>query len=166
MPNVQAWISHHERMLGIVIVAALIILIFVRVVWLGEVKSDGSLDSIAILRTIVNSLISTIAVTTIVALSLRYMRPPQEVSGATSYVQSYDIGHYLRDSADTAREWIYYGHTARYVRSAIFPILADGARHGRAIRVLMLIIDPADQQLCEYYARYRNAARTAGQGPQ
>ena len=166
MANARSWISHHERMLGILIIMSLIILLSIRFVWLGETKPDGSSDLVTILRTIINGLISTIAVTTVVALAIRYIRPPQEIIESTSYIQSYDISRYLKDAAKTATEWIYYGHTGRYVRSAIFSLLLEQARRGRVIRVLILILDPFDEHLCDYYAQYRNSARTAMRGPQ
>lgn len=166
MANVRSWITHNERMIGTIIFFALIILIGIRFWWLGERKLDGSIDTEAVWRSVLNGLIATIIVTTFVALAVRYMSPPREVSDATSYIHSHDISMYLEDAARSTKEWTYYGHTGRYVRSAIFPILLGKAQGGRAIDVCMLILDPRDDRLCEYYARYRKTARTAKTGPQ
>jgi hypothetical protein len=164
MTNVRAWISHHERMLGIIVVASLVILLIVRFALLGETKPSGQTDLEAIYRSIVNGLISTIAVSAIVALSLRYVRPPEQAQESTLYVQPNDIDRYLRNAATTTREWTYFGHTGRYVRSAIFPLLLEQAKRGTAVRLVMLILDPNDGPLCEYYAQYRSTARTAKRG--
>lgn len=164
MANFRSWITHHERMVGIIIVLTLTVLIGIRFWWLGETRQDGSPDTDAVWRSILTGLITTIIVTTFVTLAVRYTSPPREIADATSYIQSHDISTYLEDAARSTKEWAYYGHTGRYVRSAIFPILLEKARAGRAINVRMLILDPGDDHLCEYYARYRNAARTAKRG--
>jgi hypothetical protein len=166
MANFRAWISYHERMISIVFILLLIFLLFVRFVWFGETTVEGNTDSVAVTRSILNGLISALVVTAVVALVLRYTSPPREAAGSTSYIQSNDIDGHLRAGAIKTKEWTYYGHTGRYVRSAIFPILLDQARRGRAIHVRMLILDPSDDRLCEYYARYRDTTRTARRGPQ
>lgn len=164
MANVRTWVSHHERMLRIIVVASLTILLIIRFVFLAETQPDGRTDLAALFRSVINGLISAIVVSVVVALAVQYVRPPAEAPESTLYVQPTDIDRYLRTAATTTREWTYFGHTGRYVRSAIFPLLLEQAKRGTGVRVVMLILDPTDGSLCEYYAQYRGTARTAGRG--
>jgi len=152
-------------MFGLLIVASLLLLLVVRFGLLGETKPNGQTDFNAIYRSVLDVLISTIVVSAVVALVVRYVRPPEEEPESTLYVQPNDVDHYLRNAATTTREWTYFGHTGRYVRSAIFPLLLEQVKRGTVVRLLMLILDPNDDPLCEYYAQYRSTARTAKRGP-
>jgi hypothetical protein len=52
--------------------------------------------------------------------------------------------------------WFHDGHIGRWVRTEALPALSNRARdHGRRLSVVLALLDPNSEQLCEEYSEYR-----------
>ena len=81
---------------------------------------------------------------------------PEEY-GAETEITSPSVT-YARHQRELGRtnQWLHSGHTARWVTQKGMPILGQHASgSGRHIDVKLLVIDPANEVLCEEYAAHR-----------
>lgn len=73
-----------------------------------------------------------------------------------------EISKSLEEAAKATDEWEYVGHTGRYVRNRIFEIMKDqSGRENRPSRIRLIVLHPANDALCGYYATYRNRSRSS-----
>ncbi len=126
-----------------------------------EVDSAGNPDSTAVVRSLFDSLMATILVTTSVTLAINWFKPPVNQDNSEVFIQSFEIDQYLRKGASDTREWFYLGHTARYIRSQILPFVNQDSLAKNENKVIkVIILNPYDEELCEFYATYRNHSRS------
>jgi hypothetical protein len=66
-----------------------------------------------------------------------------------------DITESLAEARNEAKEWIFRGGTATFVRAVVLPECVQRARtNHRSLRVRMEILDPENVALCERYANF------------
>lgn len=71
-------------------------------------------------------------------------------------VEPKQISRELKDAAESTSEWNYRGHTGRYFRSTILPVLERRAEsHGRYINISAQLLDPDDLGRLQYFVEYR-----------
>jgi hypothetical protein len=65
------------------------------------------------------------------------------------------IGEAFEEARRNCRRWVYKGGAGTYLRAVTLPALAqESHRHGRRVEIQIQIIDPANEALCESYARH------------
>ena len=157
----KGWIYLHRKMLGTIIVLVLIILLFVRVFVFYETDDSGKIDVSGVVRSLFDELISTILTSILIWVGIRWIKPPSEDGEAEEFIQPFQIDECLRESALNSREWYYLGHTAKYVRSQIFPSLhAESVAKNENKKIKLIILNPEIDSLCDFYAKYRNESRS------
>lgn len=74
---------------------------------------------------------------------------------AISVLRGNEITQSLADARAEAREWIFRGGTATFVRAVVLPECIQRARRARRpLNVRLEILDPRDAELCERYANF------------
>jgi hypothetical protein len=87
-----------------------------------------------------------------------FFADPNELS-AQSYIFPKDIAENLEAIAKAATEYKIFVRTGRHFRAKILPILIDQTQASRSpIHLEIVLLDFRDSDLCERYARYRQAA--------
>jgi hypothetical protein len=106
------------------------------------------------------------AVSGAVAFALWWTRAPLDPASQFETVMPADIANTLAIAARNTDIWYYVGHTGRYARSRIFPILLEEARRqNKRITVRVVIVDPFNNAASRYYTEYRNSVRSMAFSP-
>lgn len=80
-------------------------------------------------------------------------------------VEPYRIGEVLKQGRSKAKAWWFSGGTGRFNRIVTMPELAQASRlMNLPIEITMIILDPMDEETCQYYAEYRARARSGFRG--
>ncbi|HST33506.1 MAG TPA: hypothetical protein VLJ80_08305 [Solirubrobacteraceae bacterium] len=62
-----------------------------------------------------------------------------------------------KEDLRTTDTWFHDGHIGRWVRTEALPALSNRARdHGRPLSVVLALLDPNSEQLCDQYSEYRS----------
>ena len=157
----QAWIYHNRRLFLTVVGLCFTVALLTRGLVFYETNSRGEPDKLAMLRSILDNLLATIAVTTAVSIAVKWLRGPIDPTAAEQLVWPFQIDDALREGALRSREWYYLGHTGRFVRSQILPTLSNES-HARneSKRIMVIILNPTNPEACRFYADYRNDSRS------
>lgn len=135
---------------------ALALFRFFAIPWFQK-DDDGAPPALsAVAAEVANSLLgATLAALgiSILAFILWGRRPgPGEVEVITPG----QISGELLAAAREASSWTYKGHTGRYFRTAILPVLSERSRqHGRYIDIRVQLLDPTEDASVRYFVRYR-----------
>lgn len=157
----KAWIHHHRKLVVLIIGLAFFVLLLLRTFIFHEIDASGNPDNSAIIRSFFDSLMATILVTASVTLALTWFRSPIEESISETFVQPFEIDECLRNGAIGSREWYYLGHTGGYIRSQILPYInKDSLAKNENKKIKIIILDPLNVELCEFYSKYRNDSRS------
>lgn len=157
----KAWIYHHRRLVILVIGLSFLVLLLLRAFIFNELDSTGAPDNTALIRSFFDSLMATILVTASVTFALTWLRSPIQENISETFIQPFEIDECLRSGAIDTREWYYLGHTGRYIRSQILPFInKDSLAKNENKKIKIIIIDPLNAKLCEFYATYRNDSRS------
>ena len=153
-------IRRHKIYIAVLVVGLVGLLIFSRH-YVSTTHLSFSNDVVAI----VDALLAAVIVTSLISLLNEATKIPPDREFLSGELNPAWISQRLRGWAHDSEHWSYYGHTARFTRSAILPILMDSAlRKGGLIKVNMQILDPFDDKVLNHYARYRTQARSGLKG--
>lgn len=156
------WILAHRRSVSLTVAVLLTGLIILRVSVVGEWDARGNFLYADFARNVVDGLLSTIAVTAVLAIFFWWVRAPLTRTPVGGEIFPDQISDSLIAAARVAREWEYFGHTGKYVRSRILPVIGERSKsQSLAIAVRFIIVDPANIELCEAYADYRSRSRSS-----
>ena len=151
----------HRRAVVSCFIFGFLVIFILRVSVFPSQTENGQPDWPAFIRAALDTLLSTIIVTFVISVSLWWLKPPAERLPTAFEVFPRAISKKLKEVARDSEKWDYMGHTGRYVRNSIFPILIESSTsQGKHISIRMAILDPRDKNLCEIYANYRNSSRT------
>ena len=155
------WVRAHRKMTISFLVLSFFSLIACRLVFFHSTTDAGEVDWFVLVNQILDGLISTIVVSFVVAVTLWWTKEPLERIPPGYEILSNQITLKLEAAAADSDEWEYVGHTARYTRNKVFASLQSQSKStNRQINVRVVIIDPSKEELCGYYAKYRNSSRS------
>lgn len=84
-------------------------------------------------------------------------------SSDVNVISSHDIKSTLNSMLDKTERFYYYGHTARWNRAVTFPKILEQANDSRSTRYIELVIlDPEDENACQFYASFGHGDRNKG----
>jgi hypothetical protein len=160
--STSEWIIAHRRAVTLSAISIIFMIGVVRVYLVGEWDSANRFVYDGFARNIIDSLLSTILVSCAIAAFFWWVRAPITRTPLGGELFPDVISKHLEAAANVADHWEYFGHTGRYVRSRILPIL--GARSkalSTTITVRFIIINPDNVTLCSAYADYRSRSRSS-----
>lgn len=156
------WMLAHRRMVVSLLLLLFFVLLALRYLGFPTLNQAGAIDWRSQVTATLDGLISTIVVSFVVAVTLWWTKPPLDRIPPGYEVPPTSISNTLETAAAVTNEWEYVGHTGRYVRSRIFPLLKKHSQqNNRPVRVRMTILDPRDMELCQRYADYRKRSRSS-----
>lgn len=83
--------------------------------------------------------------------------------GEVVVLEGADVGNSLREFVHSTDRYWFRGRSARWVRTSVFPVLADRASSERKrIEIRIALPNPANQKLMNDYADYRNSLAPQG----
>lgn len=158
------WVGAHRRAVLTIVVVIVLILITIRLTLLQE---SGGAATQNLLQDLIDSLLSTVTVTALIATFFWWLRSPLSRLPASGEIFPDTIGRTLQVAAQDSDEWEYVGHTGRFVRAQILPRLeARSQAQGASIKVRFIIINPFNEDVCAAYAEYRTRSRSSSLSPQ
>jgi hypothetical protein len=115
---------------------------------------------LAIAGQVSDSLLGATIASLIVSLLVFWIIPKNRPALAEAIVvPPAEISRQLLEATNGATKWSYRGHTGRYFRTTILPLLRDAAsKHGRYIDLQIQILDPDEPDLMRFFASYRAEA--------
>ena len=157
----KAWVYHHRKLVVVIVGLVFLLLLVLRAYVFNELDASGKPDNTALIRSFFDSLMATILVTASVTFALTWLRSPMDENISETVIQSFQIDECLRAGAVDTKEWYYLGHTGRYIRSQILPFInKDSHAKNENKKIKLIILDPFNEDLCKFYARYRNDSRS------
>jgi hypothetical protein len=156
----------HERRLFFTIVAlgsALLLLLRYIVVPALAGNTRPSWDSFA--DSLLSDLLTGFLATGLIAVALIWLLPEKRVRADISIVPSWERGAVIARARVNTDEYWFSGASGRFTRAVTLPELARAA-HGANLRkkVVIQILDPENDDVCQTYANYRNRVRSARRG--
>lgn len=83
-------------------------------------------------------------------------RQALDAAAAVRTVAGSEVAHALEEARRTTDRWTFKGGTGTYMRAVTLPeCVANARRERRTLLVRLEILDPADIEVCERYARFR-----------
>jgi hypothetical protein len=74
-----------------------------------------------------------------------------------------EVAPVLAEARQNTDRWVFKGGTGTYIRAVTLPrCVEDAKRERRALTFKLEIIDPSDEDVCETYARFRQAGAPSG----
>lgn len=165
--NLRAMISAHRRAVLLSVALLLALAIWLRLFVFVE-RVDGKINFDSLMRGSLDGLLSTILVSAIIGTFFWWVSAPTNGQRTPVIGELFPdlISNRLERAALVASQWDYVGHTGRYVRSRILPILGDRSkRESMKITIRFVIIDPGNVPLCAAYADYRVNSRSSPFSP-
>jgi hypothetical protein len=155
------WIYLHRKLVITIIVLLFLLILLLRVFLFSEVDANGNPDKTALIRSFFDSLMATILVTASVSITLLWLKHPYKENLIETLIQPFQIDDALRKGLQNSTEWYYCGHTGRYIRSQILPALSrDSLARNENKHVKVIILNPCNINVCDFYAIYRNHSRS------
>lgn len=155
------WALRHKRLVVTVILLLFILILIARHIVFPSLNDLGEVDWATTIRAVLDALISAIVVSFFVSFTLWWVSPPSQRIPPGYELPAIEISKNLRAHAANTDEWEYVGHTARYVRTKILPLVIDQSRRENSpCRLRVIILDPNIDTLCKAYADYRNRSRS------
>lgn len=110
-----------------------------------------------LLRSILETLFSSLAVAVIIGSFLFWASPRREEVGELRILQPYQINNYHRECRENTFEWWYDGGSGRYTRDVTLPSFVELCKEQRKkIHICIYILDPRNSDICQMYADYSN----------
>jgi len=165
--NLRALIGAHRRAVLLLVAVLLAFAIWLRFFVYVE-KVGGTVNYDSLIRGSLDGLLSTIVVSAVIGTFFWWVSAPSNGQRTPVIGELFPdlISNRLERAALTADEWDYVGHTGRYVRSRILPILGTRSKRGAVtVKVRFVIIDPTNAPLCAEYADYRGKSRSSPFSP-
>ncbi|MEA3063705.1 MAG: hypothetical protein QOJ27_133 [Sphingomonadales bacterium] len=160
------WILAHRRAVTFSAILILCGIVAMRIFVVGEWNADGAFVYLEFFRNLIDGLLSTVLVTAALATFFWWLRAPLTRTPVGGELFPDLISRKLEAAAKIADEWEYCGHTGRYVRARIVPILgASSKARSIDIPIRFIIINPANAALCAAYADYRSRSRSSTIAP-
>lgn len=156
------WVLAHRRAVIFSLIGSFVLLVVVRIFIFPTLNSNNDVDWGAMAVSSLDGLISTIVVSFVVAVTLWWTKPPLDRIPPGFEIPPTSISNRLEAEAAVTNEWEYLGHTGRYVRNRIFPIIEQySLQNNISANVRIMILDPRNDELCDMYAQYRNRSRSS-----
>jgi hypothetical protein len=109
---------------------------------------------------LLESLMISLTVTVGIALFVFWLLPDFDEIAKVNVIGAEEIAKYLERAMDETDIWWYMGSTGSYLRSdALRGLTAAARKGGGGCHVIVLLIDPTNEGLCEEFARYRNSLK-------
>ena len=159
--KLSEWMLAHQKMVVTLLVISFAFLLILRFFVFPTHDTNGKVDWHSLIGTTLDGLISTIIVSFVVAITFWWIKSPLDRIPPGFEIVPSAISNTLESTAKESTTWEYIGHTGRYVRNRVFPILDDSSRrNNRPVHLRMMILDPRNLALCERYVNYRMQSRS------
>jgi hypothetical protein len=111
------------------------------------------------------NVIATALAAAVLSAIVLWLTAPSRTSTELQVVHPKDIRHRLEQHFSSTRSWWFSGSAGRYNRARVLPELAKASRAANASReVVLLLLDPVNEPLCNTYAEFRRGVRTGKDG--
>lgn len=139
--------------------AAVVALILFRLFAVPAVGGDD-VEAADVAAAVADSLLGgALAALGVSILVLWLYRRDEDVVHEAIVLEPRTIATEIEIAAESALTWDYRGHTGRYFRSVVLPMLQRRAEHhGRYITARVQLLDPDDDERIQYFIRYRGRA--------
>ncbi|MEM8943989.1 MAG: hypothetical protein AAGD11_02315 [Planctomycetota bacterium] len=154
--------KHYRRSFYTIVILALVLAVVVRFLGLPYLDDQLSVGFLTFCAILLDGFVVSFIVTVFIGSYIFWLSPELVRESEMDVVEPKEIGPLLSQALTDTRKWVYKGACGRYTRATTLPRLAKAARHkgiGRDVRIV--ILDPADDQLCEAYATYRRSLKSA-----
>jgi hypothetical protein len=139
------------------LIAVVIALAVVRLFALPQWDDDAGPDLPSIVGSLLDSFLGASLAALGVSLLVLWLFPSgTDNKDEATIIPPREIGSELVDSASKATDWGYRGHTGRYLRTTVLPILEQAAnKHGRYVDISVELLDPENDEAIEFFVNYR-----------
>jgi len=129
-------------------------------VYFGSVY-DGAMPSFF------NNLIALLGSSLLASGFFWFVTPSGLDSSDVNVIASNDIKSTLNSMLDGTERFYYFGHTGRWNRAVTFPKILEQANDSRSTKyVELIIVDPDDEEACQFYASFGHGNRAKGRNIQ
>lgn len=156
---------YNRRVFTFTMALMLVTLLITRIFVLPIVFNE-EIDFFGPVVSVFNALFATGVVTLVVAVLFFWLTPSVGERAEMEVIAAHEISDKLEAARATTRDWWYSGGLGRFTTSVTVPRLLERASNSNTTQeVTLLIIDPADADLCRRYADYKNSLRSTRGSP-
>lgn len=120
-----------------------------------------------VLPSFVNNIIALLGSSLLASGFFWFVTPSGLDSSDVNVIASHDIKGTLNSMIDKTERFYYYGHTARWNRAVTFPKILVQANESRSTKYIeAIILDPDDEDVCQFYASFGYGDRAKGRNIQ
>jgi hypothetical protein len=140
----------------------LILIILVYGLWfIINNQSTFSASTYTFLQSLIVSLITTLIASAGMGIFYIFLIPKEQERHQIEEIDPQTTIEYFDRALQSTSFWFYQGHIGRWMRNSAIPKLADKAREkGEIIKVVLILIDPANTDLCKIFSAYCNTIRS------
>lgn len=147
-----------QRLYLIALSLAVVALLLTRLFVLPHFGVDGTQNLGEIASSVLDSLIAAGTASLMVSVLVLIVFRPNQVQAApeAEVILASQVGPSLRTGIPRTSIWNYRGHTGRYLRAVILPLLAkESAQAGRYISMCVQVLDPDEPAVIDFLVSYR-----------
>ncbi|WP_264969335.1 hypothetical protein, partial [Klebsiella variicola] len=149
--------KHSRNSFITLFIIVLILILLLRYVALPHIYPLQSTDLGGFFATIFNGLLSSLTVTFLIGLFMFWIQPESESNAKIEIAYPKELPELFNVAFLRTEIWYYKGGCGRYFRTATLPNMAKQARSkSQSKEILVVILDPANIDLCEKHANYRS----------
>lgn len=152
--------AHTRRLFVIAVVFMLATMLTVRYFVLPWFDPGLSRGLWPLAAQVLDNVSTTIVVTFLVGAFLWWITPSRTKQAGVSLIEPRELARHFNDGLAKSTTWRFFGGCGRYFRSAVLNTMKQRATaESTAKSVAAIILNPANQVLCERHARYRAGTR-------
>lgn len=154
--------KHYRRSFLIIFGLSLMLLISVRYFILPLFDSSLKISFAQIIGSLINGLIVSLIITVSLSSFVLWLTPDVMSISHMDVIEPREIRELFESAMLKTEHWWYKGGCGRYFRAKTLPEIAKNARMKSAFKeIIVLILDPTNDDLCAEYATYKSSLRSA-----
>lgn len=156
--------KHYRRSFIIIFGVSLMLLIGIRHLVLPLFDSSLRISFIQVIGSLIDGLAVSLIITVVLSTFILWITPDVMSLSRMDVIEPREIRELLEQAMLKTEHWWYKGGCGRYFRAKTLPEIAKNARIKSAFKeIIVLILDPTNDDLCAKYATYRRSLGSASQ---
>lgn len=151
--------SVNKKLYATSLLTATAALIVVRIFALPKLSGASKVSTADAVTSMVDSLIGASAAALCISLLIMFFYGiADRGKGDVLVVPSKSIALEVREAAERSGKWEYRGHTGRYLRSTVLPILQlHSGQEGQYVELTVQLLDPSNISTIDFFTEYRKS---------
>lgn len=141
-----------------IVTLLIIVLVLIRYIAIPHFNQNVEMDFMQAIIGLLENLVISLIVTVCIAIFIYIIFPDLDEIVKVSVIGAHEISDILKKSMNETDIWWYMGASGRYLRAVtIDKLIKTRGGDGGGCHIMVLILDPTNDKLCEAYTQYRRS---------